>query len=108
MTSHEPSLQQVLTKGVGGAELQGLHDPLVLLGHGFLRDEHSTQLPGISQSREGVLVHIFIVGTEPIQHLSDQCRVNGFVNFVRLHKVLARALFLRKKSGLCKRQDQDV
>lgn len=105
MARHEPSLQQVLAEGVGGAQLQGLQNPLVLVCHGFLGNKLRSELTGVGKSRQGVLVDIFVIGPEPVQHLCDKSGVDGFVEFVRLHKMIARDVFLRKISGLCKRQD---
>ena len=107
MAGHEPGLEQVLAQGVRGTELQGLENPFVLIRHGLLGDVNRTKFAGIGQGGDAMLVNVFIVRPEPIEHLGHDGGIDGFVKIVRLHRMGACAVF-GKISGLCKRQDDGM
>jgi len=95
VSCHEPCLEQVLTNRIGSAELKGLQNPLVLVCNRFFLHEHGAEFAGVGQSCNAVLVDIFVVRAEPFEHLVDGSGVDGFVEFVRLHRSW-RGVFLSK------------
>jgi hypothetical protein len=79
-------LQQVLADGVASVEFECLMDPGVLFGQGFFLHENGAELAVGGKRGNGALVHIAVVGAEPVENPGDHCGIDGGVNFVSFHK----------------------
>ena len=79
---HEPDLEEVFPDGVVVLELEGFVHPGDLISDGFLFDKNGTELAIRGEARDGGFVESAVVLPDPFEHVRDEGRVNGLVDFV--------------------------
>ena len=63
-------------------ELEGFVHPGDLINDGFLFDKNGTELAICGEAGNGGFVESAVVLPDPLEHVRDEGRVNGLVDFV--------------------------
>ena len=79
---HEPDLEEVLSDGVAGLELEGFVHPGDLINDGFFFDKDRTELTICSEAGDGSFVESAVVFPDPLEHVRDEGGIDGLVDFV--------------------------
>jgi len=88
--SHEIGLEHLFADGIRRTDFQRLVHPCVLIRHGFLLYEDRAQLAVGSQRGDCGLIDIPVIGSKPIENLSNEGGIDLGKNFVGVHGVEVR------------------